>query len=86
MDDIQEIKEGRPEKLPNNSAVKTQSDLANELGVSVDTIQADLLDDVDRENLEKELDELEHDDLAEDGFMDGITREYTGVILDDTYD
>lgn len=44
------------------------------------------LDDVDRENLEKELDELELDDLAEDGFMDGITREYTGVILDDTYD
>lgn len=44
------------------------------------------LDDVDQENLEKELDELELDDLAEDGFMDGITREYTGVILDDTYD
>lgn len=42
--------------------------------------------DVDRENLEKELDELELVDLAEDGFMDGITREYTGVILDDTYD
>ena len=44
------------------------------------------LDDVDRENLEKELDELELDDLAEVGFMDGITREYTGIILDDTYD
>lgn len=44
------------------------------------------LDDVDWENLEEELNELELDDLAEDGFMDGITREYTGVILDDTYD
>lgn len=32
------IREGRPEKLPNNSVV-TQSDLASQLGISVDTLQ-----------------------------------------------
>ena len=39
LERIYGIKEGRPEKLPNNSAVKTQSDLADELGLSVDTLQ-----------------------------------------------
>ena len=32
------VREGRPEKLPNISAV-TQSDLATQLGISVDTLQ-----------------------------------------------
>lgn len=32
------VREGRPEKLPNNSVV-TQSDLAAKLGISVDTLQ-----------------------------------------------
>ena len=32
------VREGRPEKLPNNSVV-TQSDLASQLGISVDTLQ-----------------------------------------------
>lgn len=37
LERIYGIKEGRPEKLPNNSAVsKTQEDLASELGISVD--------------------------------------------------
>lgn len=33
------IKEGRPEKLPNYSVVKSQSDLATQMGISVDTLQ-----------------------------------------------
>ncbi|TCL72345.1 ParB-like nuclease family protein [Hydrogenispora ethanolica] len=33
------IKEGRPEKLPDNSVVKNQVDLANELNVSIDQLQ-----------------------------------------------
>lgn len=33
------IREGRPEKLPNNSVEKSQSDLAAQLGISVDTLQ-----------------------------------------------
>lgn len=33
------IKEGRPEKLPNNSVVKSQSDIATQMGISVDTLQ-----------------------------------------------
>lgn len=32
------VREGRPEKLPNNSVV-TQSDLASQFGISVDTLQ-----------------------------------------------
>lgn len=32
------VRGGRPEKLPNNSVV-TQSDLASQLGISVDTLQ-----------------------------------------------
>ena len=39
LERIYGIREGRPEKLPNNSVVKTQSDLASELGLSVDTLQ-----------------------------------------------
>lgn len=34
------IREGRPEKLPNNSVIKkSQSDLAAQMGISVDTLQ-----------------------------------------------
>ena len=34
------IREGRPEKLPNNSVIKkSQSDLAAQMGMSVDTLQ-----------------------------------------------
>ena len=33
------IREGRPEKLPNNSVVKTQEDIASDFGMSVDTLQ-----------------------------------------------
>lgn len=33
------VKEGRPEKLPNNSVVKTQEQIASESGISVDTMQ-----------------------------------------------
>lgn len=34
------IREGRPEKLPNNSVIKkSQSDLAEQMGMSVDTLQ-----------------------------------------------
>lgn len=32
------IKEGRPEKLPNNSVIN-QSDIASQMGISVDTLQ-----------------------------------------------
>lgn len=39
MERIYGIKEGRPEKLPNYSVVKLQSDLATQMGISVDTIQ-----------------------------------------------
>lgn len=38
MERLYGIREGRPEKLPNNSVV-TQSDLASQLGISVDTLQ-----------------------------------------------
>jgi hypothetical protein len=33
------IREGRPGKLPNNTVVKSQKDLANEIGISVDQLQ-----------------------------------------------
>lgn len=39
LERIYGIREGRPEKLPNNSAVKSQSDLATQMGISVDTLQ-----------------------------------------------
>lgn len=39
LERIYGIREGRPEKLPNNSVVKSQSDLAAEFGISVDTLQ-----------------------------------------------
>lgn len=39
LERIYGIREGRPEKLPNNSAVKSQSDLAIQMGISVDTLQ-----------------------------------------------
>ena len=39
MERIYGIKEGRPEKLPNNSVVKSQSDIATQMGISVDTLQ-----------------------------------------------
>lgn len=40
MERIYGIKEGRPEKLPNNSDLpKSQSDLATQMGISVDTLQ-----------------------------------------------
>ena len=39
LERIYGVKEGRPEKLPNNSVVKTQADIASELGISVDTLQ-----------------------------------------------
>ena len=39
LERIYGIKEGRPQKLPNNSVVKSQSDLAKEIGISVDTLQ-----------------------------------------------
>lgn len=38
MERLYGIREGRPEKLPNYSVV-TQSDLASQLGISVDTLQ-----------------------------------------------
>ena len=40
MERLYGIREGRPEKLPNNSVVKkSQSDLAAQMGISVDTLQ-----------------------------------------------
>lgn len=39
LERIYGIKEGRPEKLPNYSVVKSQSDLATQMGISVDTLQ-----------------------------------------------
>ena len=39
LERIYGIKEGRPEKLPNNSVVKSQSALAAQMGISVDTLQ-----------------------------------------------
>lgn len=39
LERIYGIKEGRPEKLPNNSVVKSQSDIATQMGISVDTLQ-----------------------------------------------
>lgn len=39
MERIYGTREGRPEKLPNNSVVKTQTDIAKQMGVSVDTLQ-----------------------------------------------
>lgn len=39
LERIYGIKEGRPEKLPNYSVVKSQSDIAAQMGISVDTLQ-----------------------------------------------
>lgn len=39
LERIYGVREGRPEKLPNNSVVKSQSDLATQMGISVDTLQ-----------------------------------------------
>ena len=39
LERIYGVREGRPEKLPNYSVVKSQSDLAAEFGISVDTLQ-----------------------------------------------
>nr|DAJ62492.1 MAG TPA: chromosome partitioning protein [Caudoviricetes sp.] len=39
LERIYGIKEGRPEKLPNNSVVKSQSDIATQMGISVDTLR-----------------------------------------------
>lgn len=39
LERIYGIREVRPEKLPNNSAVKSQSDLASQMGISVDALQ-----------------------------------------------
>lgn len=38
MERLYGVKEGRPEKLPNNSVVN-QSDIASQMGISVDTLQ-----------------------------------------------
>lgn len=53
MNDWYGIREGRPEKLPNNSVVKkSQEDLAAQMGISVDTLQnykmlADMIPELD---------------------------------------
>ena len=52
MERLYGVREGRPEKLPNISAV-TQSDLATQLGMSVDTLQnykmlADMIPELER--------------------------------------
>ena len=39
LERIYGIREGRPEKLPNNSVVKSQEDIAAQMGISVDTLQ-----------------------------------------------
>lgn len=39
LERIYGIREGRPEKLPNNSVVKTQEDIASHFSMSVDTLQ-----------------------------------------------
>ena len=39
LERIYGIREGRPEKLPNNSVVKSQSDIAAQMGISLDTLQ-----------------------------------------------
>lgn len=39
LERIYGIREGRPEKLPSNSVVKSQSDIAAQMGISVDTLQ-----------------------------------------------
>ena len=39
MERIYGVREGRPEKLPNNSVVKSQEDIAAQMGISVDTLQ-----------------------------------------------
>ena len=39
LERIYGVREGRPEKLPNNSVVKSQEDIAAQMGISVDTLQ-----------------------------------------------
>lgn len=39
LERIYGVREGRPEKLPNSSVVKSQSDLAAQMDISVDTLQ-----------------------------------------------
>ena len=39
LERIYGVREGRPEKLPNNSVIKSQSDLATQMGISVDSLQ-----------------------------------------------
>lgn len=39
LERIYGIREGRPEKLPNNSVVKSQSDIASQMGMSMQTLQ-----------------------------------------------
>lgn len=39
MEKIYGVREGRPDKLPNNTVVKNQNDIAKELDTSVDQLQ-----------------------------------------------
>lgn len=39
LERIYGVREGRPEKLPNYSVVKSQEDIAAQMGISVDTLQ-----------------------------------------------
>lgn len=52
MERLYGIREGRPEKLPQNAVVLTQEDLAAKLGMSVDALQrykalADMIPELD---------------------------------------
>lgn len=52
LERIYGVREGRPEKLPNSSVVKSQSDLAAQMDISVDTLQnykmlADMIPELD---------------------------------------
>ena len=64
LERIYGIREGRPEKLPNNSVVKSQSDIASQMGMSVDTRQ-------NYKKLTEMIPELE--DLVDTGIVTSTT-------------
>ena len=64
LERIYGVREGRPEKLPNYSVVKSQSDLAAEFGISVDTLQ-------NYKTLTEMIPELE--DLVDTGIVTNTT-------------
>ena len=63
------IKEGRPEKLPNYSVVKSQSDLATQMGISVDTLQNYKLLSDRTPKVSDSLNQEQLDNLSSTGFQ-----------------